>query len=390
MNERRLILFSLMLSLAGVGFMYFESGRTAPHSPVGELDEYVDTYVEVSGVVCRKHVSDGHHFLAIAGAHDIEVPIFYGVASRMERIPDLGDWISVRGKLTSVDDRYLRHYWPRHAVTPASPEDVCYVDENTDTLQHTTAYALRNAGRVFTFDDLVMRSDGGMCVVGDVSFCHENDYEIGDHVCGAVIICDLEGDTVGIPLTIEHVEASPVDPSDVETLGMPYYVTGTVRSVKAYYTGCLIELGDDEGSIDIFVPRVIDAFPHDLMSARGIYRNYYRRYVVYAPSHECITVRPRRNGASVTRGDVGTNMVVEASIRDVTFKGNHPILTLHDGKTTIEAHLYAGERDDLERRDRDPLCLPEGVPVLFFLSIEGYEDGVVRASILDVVMANDT
>jgi hypothetical protein len=390
MNERKLILLSLVLSLAGVGFMYFESGRTGPQTPTGELEDYVNTYVEVSGIVCREHVSDGHHFLAVAGSHEVEVTLFYGIASKMDVVPQLGDWISVRGELTEVDDRYRRHHWPRHAVTPSSPDDVTRVSPDIDILRHTNAYAIRNAGQVYSFDEQVSCVEGDMCTVGNVRFRHEGGYAIGDHVCGAVIICDLDGEAVGIPLTVEHVEASPVGPSEVVEVGRPYYVSGTVRSVRVYYTGCLVELCDEQGTVHVFVPRVIDAFPRDEMSARGVYRNYYRRYVLYAPAHDCVTVRPVREGVSVSPADVGEKRVIKASVEKVTFKGNHPILLLDDGATLIEAHLYAEERDDLERRGRDPLCLPEGVPALFFLSIDGYGEGVVHASILDVATLADT
>ena len=383
MKEKALLAISLCISLAGVGFMYYESGRAEP-DPLSEmLGGQVADYVVVEGVVSRYREKNGNIFIAVRGEAEVEVPLFYGVAKELDIVPSLGDVVEVRGMLSAVEPIYMRPYWPEYQILVEAPEHVRVIGKAAaDNLKEAPNASLWNAGMKYEARGIVGEIREGSTMVGGVPLSPDPLPRTGDAVIATVLLIEKEGalDTTILDISVET--SVPVGPSVPSELGAAYHVEGRVTEVRAYYSGVRICLSDDSGDLHVYCPDIVDTFCGDMLTARGVLRTYYGSTVLYAASGNDVAVTGIGEHIPPDSLESGGTYVLYCTVTHTEYKGNHPIYTLDTVLGTVYAHLYAKERDNLERRGKTGVYFQEGVTCYLQLEITSIE-GVPTGKILD-------
>ncbi|MHC1598927.1 MAG: hypothetical protein ACXQS3_02355 [Candidatus Methanofastidiosia archaeon] len=369
MKDRKIIVLSILLSIAGVGFLFFEADNTVPIKPRGPLAPYVGSYVSVEGVVSRKLESKGNLFLVIKGDHEVEIPLFYGLKECLSQVPELGDWVCAQGILSSVKQEYLRQYWPHFFLDIEKCDHIEILPCDYDSLPRATCYTVNEAGSVLQVNGKVTAMLPNGVAVGDLEIETALSPKIGDMVEGFVLIVEDHGKISNMPLKLTIHEADITPLSKVQHEGTPYLIQGTVKSVKSYYKGILLEVDDSTATKYVYSTTGLDVFPNDTITARGLYRQYYHQTVLYVPSSAPIGVQRTRGPDNDIMLEKGKKVVVMATVDDIYFKGSHQVLKLDAPFGIIQAHIYATEKKDLLKRGKDATSLKVGCTILVCLEI---------------------
>ncbi len=126
----------------------------------------------------------------------------------------------------------------------------------------------------------------------------------------------------------------------------------------------------------------MDAFVGDRIDARGVLRTYYGENVLYVSSGEDMAVTESGTYEKPDSILQGERYVLYCTVTHVEYKGSHPIYTLETELGPMYAHLYAKERDNLQRRDKSDLYLQEGAACHLYMEITSVE-GTPTGKILD-------
>ncbi len=383
MKEKALIVLSLCLSVAGVGFMFYESSSATPDPLSPQLGGQVEEFVTVEGVVSRYREKNGNIFIAVRGEAEVEVPLFYGTALQLDAIPAPGDWVEVRGMLAETEDKYLRPYWPAYQIVIESPSHLQILGQAPhDRLGVAMDASLWNAGMLYHACGTVGAPHEGAITIAGAPIELDIVPRVGDSVTATVLLVEIDGALASRVLDIEIDASEPVPPSCASTLGAAYHVAGCVSDVRAYYKGVRIELSGGQDALPLYCPDIVDAFVGDRIDARGVLRTYYGEDVLYVSTCDDMAVTVSGTYEKPDSIIKGERYVLYCTVTQVEYKGSHPIYTLETELGPMYAHLYAKERDNLQRRDKSDLYLQEGAACHLYMEITSVE-GTPTGKILD-------
>lgn len=384
MNVNRTILISLCLALVGVGFILYVSETAAPRALSGAPDAQVDDYVEVMGVVSRLYTVRGNVFFVVSGAQDVSVPLFYGMASAMEHVPSAGDIVKVRGTLSCVDVAYLRQYWPLYELQISAPEDVEVLGRaSLEDIERTSpSLSLAAAGCCVEVYGTVREIGKDGILIGESTIPLKEYVRVGDQVRARVLVTEEEH-CLSLIILDSSVEAACAVPlSTVFREGEAYRVSGTVASVRPYYGGILLRVEDESGVCTVYSRGGIRPFWGDEVDARGVYRTYYGAPVLFVGQQHDLSLIPRCATGGESPLAIGLITALPSHITRVTYTGNHPVCTVETPYGTVTAHIYAEDRDRMERLGAPAARLVEGAHLRILFELVSLE-GDITAKIID-------
>ncbi|MHC1604742.1 MAG: hypothetical protein ACXQTP_02055 [Candidatus Methanofastidiosia archaeon] len=384
MKDLKLILIGVILSMSGIGFLYFEAERAEPQKPEGNLSSYVENYICIEGVVCRKFESKGNVFIAIKGDYEVEIPLFFGLKEKLDIVPELGDWVYAQGILEEVPQRYMRQFWPIYSLQIEKPDHLQVEKLDLKKVRKTDKYTLSQAGCLYPFGGQVTEVCFPNITVDSIELLTYTDVGICDEVSCALLIVEDEGVLKNIPFEFNVSPATYTAIKNAKEEGNPYMVRGKVLTVKKYYQGLLMSVKEDEDEMLLYLKFDRDIFCRDEIEARGIYKEFYNNLVLYVSSPRDISLKKCRREDDIKNIKDKTIVVLKATIKDISFVGKHPIYTLDTSSGTVNAHLYASVKEGLLKRGKDPTKIKEGEEMLFCLLIRQIAPHI-DAEILDFV-----
>ena len=122
MNEKQIVLASLILALLGLALILLSSKGMKPKEiAITELGSHYTEYVEVSGFVSSTRISNENVFLTLCSGECVKVAVFKSVARETAGDPNpylikKGDRLIVRGE--------VQDYNGEPEVIVLRPEDV--------------------------------------------------------------------------------------------------------------------------------------------------------------------------------------------------------------------------------------------------------------------------
>ncbi|MBN1786486.1 MAG: OB-fold nucleic acid binding domain-containing protein [Candidatus Methanofastidiosa archaeon] len=386
MKLSKMAIFSIIFSIVGVGFLFYESNSIMPMAPHGPLDSYIGSLVSFEGVVNRIFESKGNLFLTIRGDYEVEVPIFFGLREKLEKEPRLGDWIYVQGVLDEVPQEYLRQYWPKFTLSLEEPQDLEVREIHHAFLDRAEGYYLKDAGCVLVVEGCVDKVEGNVAYVEGVGIMIEDEVQIADRISGKLLVVEENRSISNVPLQIDVSGAVMTSLKDVNETGKAYLVAGSALSFKPYYGGILMQVGDGEDTIPIFCKEMIDLYCCDEVIGRGVFREYRGMEVLYVEDPCDISVIASELVDECMPSEVGDRSKMMASINRIEYKGSHMMLYLGIGDETVLCHVYSDEREVMERMGRDMALLYEGNRMIAFIEVIE-NDGQLVTKLIDLAPA---
>jgi len=385
MKISKIAVISVLFSIVGVGFIFFESGNITPIVARGPLESYVGDYMSFEGVVCRKYESNGNLFLVLRGEHEVEVPIFYGLREKLSIEPKLGDWVYVQGTLNEVPQKYMRQYWPRFSISVEEPFELDIQKFYPAYVDIAEGYGYEDAGRVYSLNGKVKDIEGGYALIGDVKVPFEDGMGLADIVDAKVLV--LEDDrslcNLVLSLNVSHAELSEL--GSVDEIGEPYLASGRIASLKPYYGGVLLEIEDGKETLDIYIKGMADIFFKDTIEARGIFRIYRGNELLYVNSPNDVYVSSTGEISTSLPEDCGEREKVSATIASTYLVGRHKILNILACGVELPCHLYSKEIGDMEKLGKDIDSLIDGREIIAYLEIIECKDDL-ESKLLDFII----
>ena len=382
MQKTKMVILSLFFSIVGVGFLFFESGALTPIVPQGPLESFMGSYVSLEGVVCRKFESKGNLFIVIRGDYEVEVPIFYGLKESLGRVPDLGDWVNVQGVLEEVPQEYLREYWPKFSLSVNEAYEIEVGEIHQAFLDKTYDYSLSRAGLVLCLEGKIELIEDGTAYVNGVGVPASEEMSIADRITGKVLVVENDHKLENIPIEMDLLPAEVVPLDNVVLQGESYRTRGTVEEMRPYYSGLLITLVEDGRSLEVYARNMAPIFFRDVICARGIFKEFRGRELLYVGSSLDIVVEERGIEDPVLAMSAGQRSLVVANVIGEDMVGKHRVVQLSVSGQAINCHLYCDELEDMEKMGRDLGLLEKGSVIVAYLEIIE-KNGLIESKLID-------
>jgi len=350
--------------------------------PQGPLESFVGSYVSLEGVVCRKFESKGNLFVSIKGDYEVEVPIFFGLKDSLEKVPDLGDWISVNGILEEVPQEYLREHWPKLSLSVNEPHEIVVGEVHHIFLEDAYEYCLFNAGRVLNLSGKIDLIENGEAFVGGVGITLTNDMMIADEVVGKALIVENDHRLENIPIKLEVKSGKIAKIADIRSIGEAYLAKGRIIDMRPYYSGLLMNISDGENSIEVYSKSIPEVFFGDEITARGIFKEYRGKDLLYVTGARDTDIVNKGELDDLLDLTLGNRIKAHAVVREEILVGRHRILTLEVLGEELQCHLYQDEIENMERMGRSMALLSKGKEIVVYLEIIDYK-GTLESKLID-------